>query len=959
MIIFIQWGDEMFTVPGDKHRSSGSTSISTTAVPVCKIGNQSSANTTYTATTVVDGSAWTLSAVAVYDIAVTEAESSGAVYWGMITAVSDATDTLTVSAWVNRNTGQNGLPTAGKKVTVFRLGLVKSLTITALTSNSNTIFVGVYGSAVTTDIPLAPGDSKVLRNDDPDQMLDATKIYAITASGTETAYWNQSGAGNIALGGELAAGMLAADGSVALTSDWDAGSYVIKSDHYGKGIPVYNVLNDATGDGVTDDASSIQGIIDAVGTAGGGIVYFPVGTYLVNTALTLVDNVELLGDGEGSVIMGAASLTSVITGDGIDNARLKGLKIVHNNATNTTYAIYIYNLSKDVVIEDCIIDSDATSIMCRNVMRPVIKNNRIVANGYNGICIYYTTTTGTINTGVSATTMTVGSSGYFSAGDGIIIPGAGAAGIDLVTTIATIVGTTWTLDDAASTSVTDAYIRHYESVDEDYAYCYATIQGNYINQDAARPGIEMRSGGGKILENTIVAPAINGGTAGITYGWSNNGIVSNNYVFGFAMGIEAGMLGDPGSVLVDTGTAEAGTMGGITITNNIVKSCDIGISTSNAANYARTVTLSGNHIIITADSWSNHRGIDVNCKDISIIGGSISYQTNLAYTDPNSRKYTGCRTLSNARYVKFIGVEFANLDIGLNGGYVATEEVFVGCSFDNCYYSVSQYASAPAGNVVRFDSCQFHNVRTARVQRNIFVTNCSFKNESDFAAYQKYPVQWRIANDNFGVFRNNLYSGMLRGGFGAQADYGVSSATYMYPTIYIDDDLITVKAGLTSNQIYNYLVTTFGTYLLPFIYNKPIYVYTTGTKYMFTYNGKVKYAAIGSDPTGDSWAIGDRVEEITPVTGGNIGIVCTVAGTQGTLSGVTGSISSGTATLAVNSATNLEIGMYITIAGVTGVKKITNVSGTTVTIDSNSDATVTAAAVAYSTATFKAYGAIA
>lgn len=75
--------------------------------------------------------------------------------------------------------------------------------------------------------------------------------------------------------------------------------------------------------------------------------------------------------------------------------------------------------------------------------------------------------------------------------------------------------------------------------------------------------------------------------------------------------------------------------------------------------------------------------------------------------------------------------------------------------------------------------------------------------------------------------------------------------------------------------------------------------------------------------------------------------MCVTAGTFGTLSNITGSITSGTSTLTVNSKTGLSFGNYITFAGVTGNKRIIGILGTTVTLDSNADATVTNEAVAY------------
>ncbi|MDP1614222.1 MAG: hypothetical protein Q8L68_00325, partial [Methylococcales bacterium] len=75
---------------------SGSTSIVNAAMPITKVGAISSVNTTFTATTVVDGTAWGLSTV----VAGMFAKTSGG-WIGLITAVNDGTDTLTVESWIN------------------------------------------------------------------------------------------------------------------------------------------------------------------------------------------------------------------------------------------------------------------------------------------------------------------------------------------------------------------------------------------------------------------------------------------------------------------------------------------------------------------------------------------------------------------------------------------------------------------------------------------------------------------------------------------------------------------------------------------------------------------------------------------------------------------------------------------------------------------------------------------
>jgi hypothetical protein len=101
-----------------------------------------------------------------------------------------------------------------------------------------------------------------------------------------------------------------------------------------------------------------------------------------------------------------------------------------------------------------------------------------------------------------------------------------------------------------------------------------------------------------------------------------------------------------------------------------------------------------------------------------------------------------------------------------------------------------------------------------------------------------------------------------------------------------------------------------------------------------------------------SWKQGDRLITEAPIQGDAETNICTVSGTFGTLLGVTGGITSGTKTLVVNVTTDLSVDMYINIVGVTGTKRITAISGTTITIDTNADATVSGAAISYQTPSF-------
>lgn len=102
----------------------------------------------------------------------------------------------------------------------------------------------------------------------------------------------------------------------------------------------------------------------------------------------------------------------------------------------------------------------------------------------------------------------------------------------------------------------------------------------------------------------------------------------------------------------------------------------------------------------------------------------------------------------------------------------------------------------------------------------------------------------------------------------------------------------------------------------------------------------------GSVPSLGTWLKGEIARS------DSTGLLCTAAGTQGVLSGATGSITVNTDLLTVNETDGIFPGVYIDIVGVSGTKRVFSVSGNVVTLDSDADATVSDAAVSYSSATF-------
>ena len=113
-----------------------------------------------------------------------------------------------------------------------------------------------------------------------------------------------------------------------------------------------------------------------------------------------------------------------------------------------------------------------------------------------------------------------------------------------------------------------------------------------------------------------------------------------------------------------------------------------------------------------------------------------------------------------------------------------------------------------------------------------------------------------------------------------------------------------------------------------------------------------KYIGTGTAvPSTGTWNITDEIANRL----GTGGWHCTTGGTFGTLNGgaTTAATTASSALATLSSLTGIFVGAYVTIAGVTGVKRIAEIrSSTQVLLDSTADATVGAGATAYSTPTF-------
>ncbi len=97
----------------------------------------------------------------------------------------------------------------------------------------------------------------------------------------------------------------------------------------------------ARGDGIRDDTTSIQTAINEVARLGGGIVYFPPGTYLISAVLTSSANgVTFAGAGAAvSIIKNTNTLASAIAFSSCSGIRVLEMSVSHSSSSTTGVGI--------------------------------------------------------------------------------------------------------------------------------------------------------------------------------------------------------------------------------------------------------------------------------------------------------------------------------------------------------------------------------------------------------------------------------------------------------------------------------------------------------------------------------------------------------------------------------------------------------------------------------------------
>ena len=146
----------------------------------------------------------------------------------------------------------------------------------------------------------------------------------------------------------------------------------------------------AVGNGVANDTSAIQAALDAAQTAGGGTVYFPKGTYLVSSALTVHALVSLQGDGPGASIIqssgGSSTSILVFSVSATYPAFIRGLQLKYVSSISTGNIVQAHS-GNIIRIDDCYIGNSLTQGRCISIDAAgtvVTVTNSVLEFGQNG-----------------------------------------------------------------------------------------------------------------------------------------------------------------------------------------------------------------------------------------------------------------------------------------------------------------------------------------------------------------------------------------------------------------------------------------------------------------------------------------------------------------------------------------------------------------------------------------------
>jgi hypothetical protein len=229
----------------------------------------------------------------------------------------------------------------------------------------------------------------------------------------------------------------------------------------------------AKGDGVTDDTAAIQAAANA-SQAAAATLYFPAGTYVISSTITLTQTSAICEDAFGTKFIANGSFTAfkfIATRKRFENFNVWFRPPVTSEAIGYQFGDRSQQFARNVVenfyVRYAYMGYFASSDMWGNSFTQINSDFSLLygyqftanpsgtTNSFRNIYATNASTTGSISSGSS--TLTVADATNLSAGLPLVILGAGASG-PLLTTISKVSGSTVVLANAASTTVSSTVV---------------------------------------------------------------------------------------------------------------------------------------------------------------------------------------------------------------------------------------------------------------------------------------------------------------------------------------------------------------------------------------------------------------------------------------------------------------------------------------------------------------------
>lgn len=428
----------------------------------------------------------------------------------------------------------------------------------------------------------------------------------------------------------------------------------------------------ATGDGATDDVTAINAALTAASDAGGGIVWFPPGNYIISTSIAPGSNTTLMGAGAATKITQATTDNPVISVNTKSKVVVRDMWIVGgNNAARTNNRGVHFNTVTDGLIENvraqncydgislftssavtvrnCYIQADVSAgtdaaIRVSDCDRLEIVGNFVDTPPAHGIGV-----------GTTSTDVVIDGNHVWSAGNtAIVVSGHPTTGTGPGFTITNNVirDSAWGIiieNGAAYVRCSNNFI--YNSTNDgilvsdgtgdapvhiliasnvirdagrygifNNGAAYITIEGNHVTV-FVDDGIRCGAGAGcKVIGNTVTDGTASTGDAIVIYASLIDAVVSGNLVrntAGEGIVIDAASAAVTGNTVIDADNGGVLTTGGIRLSSNA----------------SRTTVVGNNSRRVTGTKQDYGIVIDAGCTNAMVVGNNLFQNTTAASLD--------------------------------------------------------------------------------------------------------------------------------------------------------------------------------------------------------------------------------------------------------------------------------------------------------------------------------------